>query len=114
MDSSVSLGSRVKELRTSRELTQSALAEYLAVTPTQISDIENSKTFPSLGRAVMLADFFGVSLDYLAGFSNIRRVPVNEGEIVIIKSDVFMNRVKDLPVETKQRLLGYLDCLENK
>ena len=62
-------GSKVKELRKMRMLSQKDVAEYLNVTPTQISDIENGKTAPSFQRAIMLATLFEISLDYLAGIS---------------------------------------------
>jgi len=42
----------------------------LGVTKTQISDIENAKTSTALEKAVILADFFNVSLDYLVGRSD--------------------------------------------
>jgi len=60
-------GDRIKSLRKEKNITQDALAEYLKVTRTQISDIENGKTTTSLDRIYMLADYFEVSTDYLLG-----------------------------------------------
>ena len=61
---------RVKELRNKKGVSQTVIAQLLGVTKTQISDIENAKTSTSLEKAVALADFFNVSLDYLVGRSD--------------------------------------------
>ncbi len=63
--------SRLKELRTSKGLSQQTLAGILGVTKTQISDMERSKVTTSLERLVMLADVLDVSTDYLLGRSDV-------------------------------------------
>ncbi len=62
--------SRIKSLRAEKGVSQSALASFLGVTKTQISDIENAKTLTSIERLIALADYFDVSLDYLVGRSD--------------------------------------------
>lgn len=61
---------RIKMLRRDKKITQSALAELLGVTKTQVSDLENGKTTTSIERLITLADYFDVSLDYLVGRSD--------------------------------------------
>lgn len=61
---------RIKSLRVEKGISQSALASFLGVTKTQISDIENAKTSTSIERLIALADYFDVSLDYLVGRSD--------------------------------------------
>lgn len=61
---------RLKSLRKSKGISQTVLAELLAVTKTQISDLENGKTTTSIERFCILADYFNVSLDYLVGRSD--------------------------------------------
>ncbi len=61
---------RIKMLRRDKKITQSALAELLGVTKTQVSDLENGKTTTSIERLIALADYFDVSLDYLVGRSD--------------------------------------------
>jgi transcriptional regulator with XRE-family HTH domain len=63
-------GARVRELRTSKKVSQTILATLLGVTKTQISDIENGKTTTSIERLWQLADYFDVSIDYLVGRSD--------------------------------------------
>lgn len=59
--------SRIKSLRAEKGVSQSALASFLGVTKTQISDIENAKTLTSIERLIALADYFDVSTDFLLG-----------------------------------------------
>lgn len=66
-----SFGTRLKELRKSKNMTQEQLAEELnkkynlnESKPT-ISQYENNRRVPDLDRIVNIADYFNVSLDYL-------------------------------------------------
>lgn len=63
-------GQRIRTLRTKNSLPQTALAELLQVSCAQISDIERGQKATSLERLVLLADYFGVSTDYLLGLTN--------------------------------------------
>ena len=60
---------RLKELRTLKNLSQTQLANELnnQITYAAISLWELNKRIPNLEACIILADFFGVSLDYLAG-----------------------------------------------
>lgn len=55
---------RVKELREDSDTPQKVIAEYLGVKQNTYSDYENGKIKIPL---VKLADYYKVSLDYLAG-----------------------------------------------
>lgn len=55
----------IKELRNEQELTQEHLAKVLSVHKNSISGWESGKNIPTLTKAIEIADFFGVSLDYL-------------------------------------------------
>ena len=61
---------RVRELRNKKNLSQTDIAKLIGVTKTQISDLENAKTSTTIEKAVVLADYFNVSLDYLVGRSD--------------------------------------------
>ena len=60
---------RLKELREEKGLTQTQLAIELKakITKSAISLWELNKRIPNLEAASILAQFFGVSLDYIAG-----------------------------------------------
>ena len=58
---------RIKELRRKRGMTQAALAEIIDVRQDSICIYEKGKNYPEVRRLLILADYFGVSLDYLMG-----------------------------------------------
>ncbi len=56
---------RIKDLREDRDLRQSDLARETGIDQRTISNYETGKTMPDAYSLVRLADFFGVSIDYL-------------------------------------------------
>lgn len=58
-------GSRIRNLRKNRRLTQEHLAEKLNVSTPYIAKIENGKQTGPVELAVQFSEFFEVSLDYL-------------------------------------------------
>lgn len=60
-------GEKLKELRLRNKLSQSQLAMAIGVTNQNVSDWENGKSETSFEMLVKIADFFGVSTDYLLG-----------------------------------------------
>jgi len=57
----------LKTLFTERKLTQKQLANALCVDQSAISDLLNGVTTPKFTTLISIADYFGVSLDYLVG-----------------------------------------------
>jgi len=58
---------RIKELREDRDLRQSDLAKATGIDQRTISNYETGKSNPDSYALIKLADFFGVSIDYLVG-----------------------------------------------
>lgn len=58
---------RLKELRKKRGYTQSELADILNIKRATIAKWETGMTEPRIESLIKLADFFGVSLDWLFG-----------------------------------------------
>lgn len=79
---------RLKELRLQKRLKQSELAEVLHVKQNTISNWENGKTEISNADAIAIANFFGVTVDYLLGRSE-EKTPsdeeLSEGERELIE-----------------------------
>ena len=67
---------RLKELREAKGLTQEELADLMGVVPRQYQRYERGEGAPKLAGWIFLADFYGVSLDYLVGRSE-ETAPVN-------------------------------------
>lgn len=63
---------RLIKLRKELNLTQEELAQKIGYTRTAISAWEIGRNEPSNADTIKLADFFGVSTDYLLGKSDIR------------------------------------------
>lgn len=69
----MTFGECLKKLRQEKEVTQSAIGELLGVGSRMISFYESNKHFPRDAQSLIkLAEYFGVSLDYLLGISDIR------------------------------------------
>ncbi len=60
-------GKRLKELREEKGVSQPALAAALGVSKAIVSFWENGRREPTLSNLIAIADYFGESLDYLAG-----------------------------------------------
>lgn len=58
---------RIKELRKKKKLTQKELAKELGITQTVVGKYEHGDISPRPDKWQKMADFFGVSVDYLKG-----------------------------------------------
>ena len=58
---------RLVQLRKSREMSQIALAKEIGVSSRIYQEYEYGKSEPKMSNLVSIADFFGVSMDYLSG-----------------------------------------------
>lgn len=65
---------RLKALRKERGMTQEQAAQALSITLRNYQRIESSGNTPNYANLVRLADFFDVSMDYLAGRTDKREV----------------------------------------
>jgi len=61
------LGSRIRQWRQRRHLSQSELAERSGVTQSTLSNYENGKREPAVSILIHIAEVLDVSLDELAG-----------------------------------------------
>lgn len=65
MTDTASIGTRISALRKERKLTQAVVAEAVGLERASLSMIERGHDRPGLQTLRALADFFGVTLDYL-------------------------------------------------
>ncbi len=61
---------RLKELRQERRIGQIRLAKELEVGKSIVSLWERGECEPTLSKLIAIANYFGVSIDYLAGLEN--------------------------------------------
>ena len=76
---------RLKELRKSRKLSQAQVAAGINCTPPTYSRYERGTRQPSLDMVLRMADFFGVSLDYLFGRTPPDSSALSENETYMIE-----------------------------
>lgn len=63
---------QLKNLRTERRIYQREVAEYLGVNMRTYQNYEGGQSEPNIARLIALADYFGVTVDYLVGRSDSR------------------------------------------
>lgn len=88
--------SRIKELRSFNSITQRDLAKYLNTKCSTISNWESRGNEPTADYIIKIADYFGVSTDYLLGREN------DEGNIITVSPGL---------TDEEQRLVDYYRAL---
>lgn len=76
---------RLIKLRKELNLTQEELAQKIGYTRTAISAWEIGRNEPSNADTIKLAEYFGVSTDYLLGKSDIRNPEIEEDPLGLAK-----------------------------
>lgn len=61
------IGEALKYQREAANLSQSSLAKETGISQQKISYYENGKHTPSIDDCILLADFYGITLDELVG-----------------------------------------------
>jgi len=78
------IGSKIKELRAKKQITQEELGKIVGVTTSMIGMYEIDARKPSYDVMKKLADYFNVPVDYLLGRDD------NSGEILSASPDIRM------------------------
>lgn len=104
------LSTILKELRAQKKVTQEDMANLLNVKRQTYSAYERGVSFPDIIALTKIAEFFGVSTDYLLG---INRASVENKNI----SDVTQSLIEcysDLNKEELEKVIEYVDFLKSK
>lgn len=94
----MSIGERIIQLRTQRELSQGQLAESLGVSRQAVSKWENDQTSPDTIHLIKLADILDTDVEYLATG---RKLVYEEPPIIlnmVKKVDRVVEKVVEKPV----------------
>lgn len=95
----------LRELREKRGLTLEQVAEGVGLRNQYISNYELGKRRPDYDTICKLADFFGVSVDYLLGREKKEKPSSKEAGG---REEEFMRLFRALPPEAQERELAYL------
>lgn len=114
---------RVRELRLRDQLTIRDLAKVLSVDHTAVSKWENAINAAPQDMVIKLADYFGVSTDYLLGRTDDPRpFPVEDtrsiderwGDPKNALLFTLYNEIKGMTTAQKEELLRFIDYLKVK
>lgn len=100
-------GERLKRLRIEKKLTQSELGNIINVTKVSISGYENGNRSPDTDTLQKLADYFGVSTDYLLGRTDIKEPTTTDDEVefqAFINDPELQVWYKELPNSDEEEL----------
>lgn len=100
----MNLGTRIKELRKSRDLKQDDLAEILELSRGQISNLEHNRRSLSLKQLEKLCTFFKVDMEYF-GIK-----PDAKETISLLERAKLIFESEEVPVEEKDQL--YRDLMK--
>ena len=93
---------RLKELRAEKGLTQVQAAEAISIAYRNYQRLEADGNLPNFSNFVAIADLFEVSLDYLAGRTDVREV--NGGALPAPEHQIMLEAEVDVPEGTEDLL----------
>lgn len=103
---------RLKLLRTENGESLEKIAKYLNVTIQTISNYENEKRDMTPDTILKLADYFGVSTDYLLGKSDVRNHEKKDNDLLDLASMGFNADSYTPPTSTqKEQIKGLLEVV---
>lgn len=103
----MSLSRKLKQLRKEHKITQVDLAKVIGVERSSVGKYETG-TMPSAEVLTSIAEYFGVTTDYLLGVSESQRPPKNNAEVQKIISALPLDLLDD---EELQKLVEYAEFL---
>lgn len=120
---------RIKQLRLERRMTQEELAKHLGIKQQTISSYESGVNRPDIDTLGKLAEFFGVSVDYIGGFSDIRDPADKIAKAISDDEDLklfwenaqkrqelklLFKQIKDLRPEEIKRIIRIIKAIEDE
>ena len=102
------IGENIKELRKAHGVTQEQLAEKLGISFQAVSKWENNIAFPDITFIPAIAEFFGVTIDYLFDISD-KVIEKNKYEVQVIKPETYQDgkKIADLLTEDKTVIVNF-------
>lgn len=103
-------GEQLKQLRKSKNhLTQLDMAKYLGIAKTTYASYEQGKRMPDIDLQNKIADYFGVTLDYLHG-----RERKEEPELTNKQMTVAAHINDDVSDDEMREILSFIDYIKNR
>lgn len=99
-------GNRIKQLREEKGLKQEELAKVLSVAPSTIGMYERDEREPNDSITLKIAEYFGVSTDYLLGKTDIKNI---EDEF----KTIYSKEIEGLTEEEIKEALEFYKIVKN-
>ena len=104
---------RLKELRKEHKITQEQLASIIGVERSSIGKYEGkSRIIPSDDIKRRIADYFGVSIDYLLGYTDLR-INLNVGDLSENEKNLIL-MYRELVPAGQSLVIDYVQMLISK
>lgn len=100
---------RLRDLREDKDMTQAQMADVLGITRQQYQLYESGKREMPFNLIIDFADYFAVSIDYIAGRTNDKR-GIGFSAYADEEDDI-LEKYRALDRERKNRVSGYLTAL---
>lgn len=104
----MSFGNRLKELRKSKGITQAELAEIVNLSRPSIAAFEGDARLPEINTLESMAEFFGVTVDYLLGRTQDKSY---EETVLTGVMEGLQRAIKESGDETKKITVSIMDSL---
>lgn len=101
---------QLRSLRKAKGLSMKELGQFVGVAESTISLYENGKRQPDNDTMLRLADFFGVTVDYLLGRENELAIKnqIDVGELEMYPIPLVGKVVAGMPIECEEYIEGYV------
>lgn len=99
---------RIKDLREDSDKTQQEIADYLGTSSQHYGKYELGRAEIPFDRAIMLAKYYDVSLDYIAGLTNSKKglaASISENQLEMIRL------MEKLSIQEMQNILDIMQAL---
>lgn len=110
----IKIGTKIKELRQNKKITQDELAKYLGVTPQAISRWESESGYPDIEYLPAIAAFFSITTDELLGVNlterEARRAEIEKYMVCVYDGEI---AVDDILLENARQFVAEFPSDEN-
>jgi len=109
------MANRIGELRRGKGLTLKEMGELLNIRDNTLSQYETGKREPQLGTMIEIANFFGVSLEYLMGKTDKRDYPLDtDDDAIKLLQKIESKEISYYDISTETSLKLALWSVENQ
>jgi len=104
----------LKELRISKNLSQEELSEILKVRKSSISNWETGKATPTFDMLTKIAQYFGVTIDYLLNFDQKDADNMKKLKVALKEAGMWDYDMDDMSKEDFEKAMKIVAMLKEK